>query len=68
MIARGVTSLRSLSESMTGWGAFSFVEAAVLLVAAGVLLLLFVRAEGQAFHVPGGDGTWSRWPAAGRAC
>jgi hypothetical protein len=57
VIARGVTSLRSLSESMTGWGAFSFVEAAVLLVAAGVLLLLFVRAEGEAFHVPGGDGT-----------
>jgi hypothetical protein len=57
VIARGVTSLRSLSESLTGWGAFSFVEAAVLLVAAGVLLLLFVRAEGEAFHVPGGDGT-----------
>ncbi len=56
VIARGVTSLRSLSDSLTGWGAFSFVEAAVLLVAAGVLLLLFVRAEGQAFHVPGGDG------------
>ncbi len=57
VIARGVTSLRSLSESLTGWGAFSFVEAAVLIVAAGVLLLLFVRAEGEAFHVPGGDGT-----------
>jgi hypothetical protein len=57
VIARGVTSLRSLSQSLTGWGAFSFVEAAVLLVAAGVLLLLFVRAEGEAFHVPGGDGT-----------
>jgi hypothetical protein len=28
----------------------------VLLVAAAVLILLFVRAEGQAFHVPGGDG------------
>lgn len=57
VIARGVTSLRSLSDSLTGWGAFSFVEAAVLLVAAGVLLLLVVRAEGEAFHVPGGDGT-----------
>jgi hypothetical protein len=57
VIARGVTSLRSLSESLTGWGAFSFVEAAVLLVATGVLLLLFVRAEGEAFHVPGGDGS-----------
>ncbi len=56
VIATGVTSLRSVSASLTGWGAFSFVEAAVLLVAAGVLTLLFVRAEGQAFHVPGGDG------------
>ncbi|MGA9860380.1 MAG: hypothetical protein WBQ18_21120, partial [Solirubrobacteraceae bacterium] len=56
VIAPGVTSLRSVSESLTGWGAFSFVEAAVLLVAVAVLVLLFVRAEGNAFHVPGGDG------------
>ena len=34
------------SDSQTGWAAFSFVEAAVLLVAAGVLVLLFQRAEG----------------------
>ncbi len=44
------------SVSVTGWGAFSFVEAAVLLVAASVLVLLFQRAEGKAFHLPGGDG------------
>jgi hypothetical protein len=50
------TKLQSLTESLTGWGAFSFVEAAVLLVAAGVLILLFQRAEGHAFHLPGGDG------------
>jgi hypothetical protein len=56
VFANGVTSLRSASSSLTGWGAFSFVEAAVMLVAAAVLILLFVRAEGQAFHVPGGDG------------
>jgi hypothetical protein len=56
VFANGVTSLRSASSSLTGWGAFSFVEAAVLMVAAAVLILLFVRAEGQAFHVPGGDG------------
>jgi hypothetical protein len=56
VFANGVSSLRSASSSLTGWGAFSFVEAAVLLVAAAVLILLFVRAEGQAFHVPGGDG------------
>ncbi len=57
VIARGLTAnLNAISASLTGWGAFSFVEAAVLLVAAGVLVLLFVRAEGAAFHVPGGDG------------
>jgi len=48
--------LQSASATITGWGAFSFVEAAVLLVAAGVLTLLFQRAEGRAFHLPGGDG------------
>jgi hypothetical protein len=56
VIAGGVKSLQSVSESLSGWAAFSFVEAAVLLVAAAVLLMLFVRAEGAAFHVPGGDG------------
>ena len=57
VIARGSASnLRSASASMTGWGAFSFVEAAILLVAGGVLTLLFQRAEGRAFHIPGGDG------------
>lgn len=44
------------SASLTGWAAFSFVEAAVLLVSLAVLTLLFIRAEGRAFHVPGGDG------------
>src|SRR3984885_13698972 len=44
------------ADTQTGWGAFSFVEAAVLLIAAGVLVLLFERAEGRAFHLPGGDG------------
>jgi hypothetical protein len=56
VIASGGSALRSASASLTGWGAFSFVEAALLLVAGGVLVLLFVRAEGAAFHVPGGDG------------
>src|SRR5947209_18082788 len=57
LIARAKSSaLQSASATITGWGAFSFVEAAVLLVAAGVLVLLFQRAEGRAFHLPGGDG------------
>ncbi|MEA2213170.1 MAG: hypothetical protein QOF83_3118 [Solirubrobacteraceae bacterium] len=57
VIAQGTSAnLRTVSASLTGWGAFSFVEAAVLLVGAAVITLLFVRAEGAAFHVPGGDG------------
>ena len=58
VIARSpaATNLQAASNSISGWGAFSFVEAAVLLVAIGVLVLLFHRAEGRAFHVPGGDG------------
>ena len=48
--------IQPASDSQTAWGAFSFVEAAILLVAAGVLVLLFQRAEGKAFHIPGGDG------------
>jgi hypothetical protein len=56
VIAGGVNSLRSASASLTGWAAFSFVEAAVLLVAVSVLALLLFRAQGRAFHVPGGDG------------
>ncbi len=48
--------IQPASDSQTAWGAFSFIEAAILLVAVGVLLLLFQRAEGKAFHLPGGDG------------
>ncbi|MGH2867739.1 MAG: hypothetical protein ACRDNK_09245 [Solirubrobacteraceae bacterium] len=57
VITTGVGTKFALpSASLTGWAAFSFVEAAVLVVAVSVLILLFVRAEGRAFHVPGGDG------------
>ncbi len=57
VIASGTaTKLQSVSATLTGWGAFSFVEAAILLIAAGVLVLLYQRAEGRAFHIPGGDG------------
>ena len=38
-------------------GPFSWVEAAILVVAFGVLLLLKKRADGAAFHLPFGDGT-----------
>ena len=38
-------------------GPFSFVELGEILVAGGVLALLFARAEGKQFHLPFGDGT-----------
>lgn len=47
---------RSTQASLNAFQAFSFVEAAVLLVSAGVLLLLFARAEQREFQLPGGDG------------
>jgi hypothetical protein len=48
--------LKLASASLTGWGAFSFVEAAVLLVAVAVIYLLYARAQGREFHLPGSDG------------
>jgi hypothetical protein len=45
-----------VSSTLTAWGAFSWVEAAVLVVSVGVLFLLFARGERRAFHLPGGDG------------
>ncbi len=47
---------KATQTSLSAFQAFSFVEAAVLLVSAGVLTLLFRRAEGGSFHLPGGDG------------
>jgi hypothetical protein len=44
------------SHDLTAFGSFTFVEAAVLLVAASILVLLFARGERKAFHLPGGDG------------
>jgi len=53
-VARGD---RFVSDTVSAFGTVSFVEAAVFLVAAGVLFLLFTRAEGQEYELPGGDGT-----------
>lgn len=44
------------TQSLNAFQAFSFVEAAVLLVSVGVLAMLFARAERRDFHLPGGDG------------
>jgi hypothetical protein len=49
-------AIKSTQASLNAFQAFSFVEAAVLLVSAGVLALLFGRAEGRNFNLPGGDG------------
>ncbi|MBS1871257.1 MAG: hypothetical protein JSS99_16515 [Actinobacteria bacterium] len=46
-----------VSRDLSAFQVFTFVEAAVLLVALAVLALLFARAEDHAFHLPGGDGT-----------
>jgi hypothetical protein len=46
-----------VSDTISAFGAVSFVEAAIFLVAAGVMALLLARADRRAFHLPGGDGT-----------
>lgn len=44
-------------DSISAFGAVSFVEAAIFLVSVGVLVLVLTRAEGGTFHLPGGDGS-----------
>jgi len=44
------------SRNLDAFQVFSFVEAAVLLVAVSICLMLFARAEGRQFQTPGGDG------------
>lgn len=48
---------RPVSIDLDGFEAFTFVEASILVVAAGVIVLLFGRGEGRQFQLPGGDGT-----------
>lgn len=43
-------------DNLTAFGAFSWVEAAIFVVAGGVLYLLYARTQQKAFHLPGGDG------------
>jgi len=43
-------------DSVSAFGVFSFVEAAILLVGLGVLYLVWARSQARAFHLPGGDG------------
>jgi hypothetical protein len=48
--------LAAISADKSAFQVYSFVEAAIFLVAIGVLGLLFARGERRAFHLPGGDG------------
>ena len=52
-----VAAVASLLLVVSTFGPFSFVEAAELLLAGGVLALLHARAEGKRFHLPFGDGS-----------
>ncbi len=45
-----------LGDSFNAFQSWGFVEASVLLVALGVLVLCGARADRRAFHLPGGDG------------
>ncbi len=52
-----ITGTRTFaSDTISAFGAVSFVEAAIFLVAAGVIALLLARADERPFHLPGGDG------------
>jgi hypothetical protein len=52
-----VAAAGSLLLIVSTFGPFTFVEAAEVLAALGVLMLLKKRAEGSVFHLPFGDGT-----------
>jgi hypothetical protein len=52
-----VAGIGALLLIVSTFGPFSFVEAAEVLTALAVLLLLRKRAEGREFHIPFGDGT-----------
>jgi hypothetical protein len=54
-VAKG-RSLASANDTITGFGSADFVLASIVLVAFGVLALLFFRGEKRGFHLPGGDG------------
>lgn len=43
-------------DKLSGFGSADFVMASVVLVALGVLAMMFARGERRGFHLPGGDG------------
>jgi hypothetical protein len=52
-----VAGVAALLLIVSTFGPFSFVEAATILTAAAVMVLLRKRAEGAEFHIPFGDGS-----------
>jgi hypothetical protein len=52
-----VAAVAALLLIASTFGPFSFVEAAEIVTALGVLALLYARARGRRFHLPWGDGT-----------
>ena len=46
----------AVTDSRSALQVFTWIEAAILLVALAVLFLVYARAQRQAFHLPGGDG------------
>ncbi|HEY6780938.1 MAG TPA: hypothetical protein VI111_08295 [Thermoleophilaceae bacterium] len=52
-----VAAVASLLLIASTFGPFSFIEAAEIATALGVLALLHFRAQGREFHLPLGDGT-----------
>jgi hypothetical protein len=47
---------RIVQSNVSALGVFTFVEAAILLVAVAVLFLVWARSQRKGFHLPGGDG------------
>jgi len=45
-----------VQDNLSAFGVFTFIEAAILLVALAVLFLVWARSQRKAFHLPGGDG------------
>jgi hypothetical protein len=45
-----------VQSNVSALGAFTFVEAAILLVAVAVVFLVWTRSQKKGFHLPGGDG------------
>jgi len=56
------------SHNISAFGDVSFVEAAIFLVAAGVLAMLLARAEDATSSSPVATARWSPRPAPGRGC